>query len=147
MIVMKFVSAGLLGMIAASALAQAPAMDPGATRSGEPSQQSNKASNIVSADTNGTVAPNLPSAGLGLDATARDYLRTAREALVAGRTGEAQQSLEMAETRVLGGAVTPNRADIPSGRPKAVEIHDALHALGQGDRALAIQIVDIALNN
>jgi hypothetical protein len=152
MIAIHLATAGLLGMIAVTALAQAPPMDPAAGgQSGHVDRdslpRSNQASNIGPADTNGTIAPTLPSPGLGLDATTRQYLHAAREALAAGRTGEAQQALEMAETRLLGRSVPPARADIPSGQPKAIEIHDALHALGDGDRTRAISIIDIAINN
>jgi hypothetical protein len=153
MIFMKLATAGLLGLIGASALAQAPSMDTAGVRAGlehgdrDSLPRSNRASNIVPANTNGAVAPTLPSPGLGLDAPSRDYLRAARASLVAGRTGQAQQSLEMAETRALGGSVSPDQATSPSDQPKVADIRDALHALGNGDRAHAIQIIDATLAN
>jgi hypothetical protein len=153
MIMMKLATAGLLGMVAVSALAQAPAMDPAGVQAGlnhgnrDSLPLSTKASNIVPADTSGTTAPTLPSSALGLDASSREYLRAARASLVAGHTGAAQQSLEMAETRVLGGSDSPDHAKLASGNPQVAEIRDALHALGGGDRAHAIQIIDVALAN
>ena len=45
--------------------------------------------------------PNLPTTLVGPNATPADYLRAAQQSLQAGRTGEAQQALEMAETRLL----------------------------------------------
>jgi hypothetical protein len=153
MIILKLATAGLLGMVAVSALAQAPSMDPAGFQAGlnhgdrDSLPRSNKASNIVPADTNGTTAPTLPAPALNLDAPSRDYLRAARASLAAGHTGQAQQSLEMAETRALGGSDSPAQANLPSGNPKVTEIRDALHALGTGDSARAIQIIDIASGN
>ena len=60
-----------------------------------------RASNIDGSDTRSTIAPNLPSPSLGPDASPVDFLRAAQASLQAGRTGEAQQSLEMAQTRLL----------------------------------------------
>jgi hypothetical protein len=106
MIVMKLATAGLLGLIAVSALAQAPPMDrspdlqaglDNGDRDSLP--RSNNASNIVPANTSGAIAPTLPSPALNRDAPSRDYLRAARAPLIAGRIGAAQQSLEMAETK------------------------------------------------
>jgi hypothetical protein len=105
------------------------------------------ASNIVTADSSGMIVSALPAPSLSLDATSRDYLRAARAALAAGHTGEAQQSLEMAETRVLGGSTAPDLAKLQNDDPKVTQIRDALHALGVGDRGHAIQMIDIALNN
>ena len=60
-----------------------------------------------------TTLATLPKPGLGPDAALRDYLQTARAALIAGETGKAQQSLEMAETRALDGAVSLQGAPLP----------------------------------
>lgn len=154
MFVMKLATAGLLGLVAASALAQAPSVDPPAgVQAGlnhgdrDSLPRSNKASNIVSTDTKGTSAPTLPSSGLSLDAPSRDYLHAARASLAAGHTGAAQQALEMAETRTLGGSDVPDQAKHPSANSDVAEIREALHALGGGDRARAIQIIDTALAN
>jgi len=154
MSLMKLAMAGLLGMAAVSALAQVPGMDaPAGVRADishgdrDSLPRSDKASHIVPADTTAATAPSLPASALGLDAPSRDYLRAARVSLAAGHTGAAQQSLEMAETRVLGASDSPDQAKLPSPNAKVTEIRDALHALGNGDRAHAIQIIDIALGN
>ncbi len=154
MFIVKLATAGLLGLVAVSALAQAPAMDPsvgfqaGLNHGDRDSlPRSDKASNIDSADTRYTSAPTLPSSGLSLNAPSRDYLRAARASLTAGHTGAAQQALEMAETRTLGGSDTPDQAKQPGANSNVAEIRDALHALGGGDRARAIQIIDTALAN
>jgi hypothetical protein len=154
MFIVKIAAAGLLGLVAVQALAQAPAMSDAAQRQAglnhgdrDSLPRSTKASNIVTADTTSNVAPTLPSPGLSQAATPRDYLRAARASLAAGHTGQAQQSLEMAETRELGGSTSPDLSGRASGNPKVVEIRDALHALGSGDKAHAMQIIDVALKN
>jgi hypothetical protein len=154
MLIMKIATAGLLGMVAVTALAQAPPIGAIADyrvglQNGDRDSlpRSNKASNIGPADTSGTNAPTLPSSTLSLDAPSRDYLLAARVSLAAGRTGAAQQSLEMTETRVLGGSDTPDESKLPSGNPMVAEIRDALHALGSGYNAHAIQIIDAARGN
>jgi hypothetical protein len=138
MIIMKLAMAGLLGMVAVSALAQAPGLNDSLPRSGN-------ASNIVPADTRSNVAPTLPSPGLSANAGPHDYLRVARTSLAAGRTGEAQQALEMAETRTLDGVVLSPQAGAQDGNKSVTQIRDALHALGQGDRARAMDLIDQAL--
>jgi hypothetical protein len=154
MFIMKLATAGLLGMVAVSALAQAPSMDRSAdVRAGlqngdrDSLPRSNKASNIDAADTRSNIAPTLPSSRLSLDATSREYLQSARDSLAAGRTGAAQQSLEMAETRALGGSVDADKASVQSDSTKVTQIRDALHALGSGDNAHSMQLIDVALAN
>src|SRR6185437_8977045 len=104
MFYLNVATAALLGMTAASALAQAPSgVDPvtGARPGhevgvGDSLPRSDKASNITPADTRSNIAPTLPQSAAGENAATFDYLRTARASLVAGHTGQAQQSLEMA---------------------------------------------------
>jgi hypothetical protein len=146
-------TAALLGITAASALAQAPSgMNPvtGARPGhdvgiGESLPRSNKASNIVPTDTHSNIAPTLPPSAIGGDAASLDYLRAARASLVAGRTGQAQQSLEMAETRALDRSVAQGQTDTPSQSLLVSQIRDARHALGAGDNRGAIQFIDRAL--
>jgi hypothetical protein len=145
----------LLGMTSLSALAQAPAgIDP--TTGARPGHQvgvgqslplSNKASNIGPSDTRSSIAPTLPQSAAGNDAATRDYLRAARASLVAGQSGQAQQSLEMAETRALDRSVVQGQTDTPSHSALVAEIRDARHALGNGDSTHAIQLIDLALSS
>jgi hypothetical protein len=128
---LKLATFALLGMTSIVALAQAQ-MTPMSTH----------ASNIGPADTRSSIAPALPTPAVGPDAGPNGYLRAAHDALVAGRTGEAQQSLEMAETRELARVVSPEQASMPDGNPAVAQIRDALHVLGNGDRAGALQIID-----
>jgi hypothetical protein len=144
---------GLLGTVAAQAVAQSPSgMDPatGARPGHEPGvgdslPRSDKASNIEWSDTRSVIAPTLPASAVGNDATTRDYLQTARASLVAGRTGQAQQALEMAETRVLSRSVPPGQVNAPSNSQLVSQIRDARRALGDNNSAHAIQIIDVAL--
>jgi len=152
MFIMKFAMAGLLGMVAVSALAQAPSMnDSRDVRAGlnngarDSLPRSGHASNIVPADTSSNVAPTLPSPKLSTNAGPHDYLRSARTSLAAGRTGAAQQALEMAETRTLDGFVPTAQAGAQDGNKAVTKIRDALHALGEGDRARAMDLIDQAL--
>jgi hypothetical protein len=106
---------------------------------------SDKASNITPTDTTSTLAPNLPSPPIGDNASPRDYLLAARTALLLGRTGEAQQSLEMAETRALDRSVPLFQTSARITDPLIGEIEQALHALSEGDRSRAVQIIEAAL--
>jgi hypothetical protein len=145
----------LLGVTTVSALAQAPSgLDPatGARPGHEPGvgeslPRSDRASNIGPADTRSNIAPTLPPSAIGENAAAHEYLRTARASLVAGRTGQAQQSLEMAETRALDRAVPQGQTNVPSDSQFVSRIRDARRALGRGDSPQAVQLIDLALSN
>ena len=153
----QFVLAALLGLAATPALAQVPAQVPAgidpATGArpghvpgvGESLPRSSKASNILGGGASSDVAPTLPSPALGAAASPADYLRAARIALVAGQTGEAQQSLEMAETRSLDRAMAPGQDAGASDSRVVAGIRDALGALGNGDSAGAIAVIDRVL--
>ena len=106
---------------------------------------SDKAGNITPGDTTSVLAPNLPSPPIGENASPRDYLLAARAALVQGRTGEAQQALEMAETRALDRSVPLFQTGVPIKDRLVDEIEQALHALSAGDRSLTVQIIESAL--
>jgi hypothetical protein len=106
---------------------------------------SDRASNIGPDDTRSSIAPNLPSPLVGEDAPVQAYLQAARSALIAGRTGEAQQALEMAETRALDRSVPLFQTNAPSRNPLVDKIGQARGALGAHDRGRAVQIIDEAL--
>jgi hypothetical protein len=143
----------LLGMTALSALAQAPPILATGARAGHTAgigdslPRSDKASNIGSADTRSNIAPTLPQPAVGENAGPYDYLRAARASLVAGHTGQAQQSLEMAETRALVRSVSKDQADVPTDSKFVSRISDARHALGDGNSAHAIELIDLALSS
>jgi hypothetical protein len=99
------------------------------------------ASNIDASDTRSPIAPNLPNPRVGPGASAADYLRSAQASLSAGRTGEAQQSLEMAQTRLLDRSVVMGQTNNPSDNPAVSQISQALKALAHGDRAQTMQLI------
>jgi hypothetical protein len=106
---------------------------------------SDKASNILSTGSTGTIAPRLPAPPVGSDASAHDYLVAARTALAANKTGEAQEALERAESRALQGSVLATQISQPSDQPMVTMISQARTALAQGDKAGAMQAIDSAL--
>ena len=102
---------------------------------------SDKASNATSGDTRSVIAPRLPTPSAGDDSSPRAFLESAQRALVLGRTGEAQEALERAESRLLDRTVAPSRADLPSEQPAVAAVGDARRALAAGDRARSQQII------
>jgi len=105
------------------------------------------ASNIDPTDTRSEIATNLPSPELPEGAPAQDYLIAARNALAAGRTGEAQQSLEMAETRLLDRSVPLFQTNTPSANLVVSQISQALQALAAGDRVQCMTLIEAAIPN
>jgi hypothetical protein len=104
-----------------------------------------RASNIDHNNTHSLIAPNLPSPQVGPNAGPVEFLRAAQSALQAGRTGEAQQSLEMAQTRLLDRSVPMGQTNNPSDHPGVTQISQALRALAAGDRAQAMQLIQAAI--
>ncbi len=104
-----------------------------------------KASNIGPGDSAGTYAPNLPAPALPDNARASDFLRAAQGALAAGRTGEAQQALEMAQTRLLDRSVPLGQTNDPSNDTAVRQISAALRALSDSDRAGSMQQIQSAM--
>ena len=141
----------LLG--AAPALAQVPAganpetgARPGnVIGTGMSLPMSDKAGNIVPGDTGSPVAARLPPPPVGDDASVHDLLLAARAALIADRTGEAQEALEMAETRALDRSVPLLQTGVPSADPLVAKIRDTLHMLGTGDRMATAHLLDAAI--
>ncbi len=102
------------------------------------------ASNVVPSDTHSDIAPALPVPPVALNAGPRQYLRAASTALSQNRTGEAQEALERAESRLLDRS-TPASDPTLDTAPMIRQIHAARDALGHGDVSEARQIVDAAL--
>lgn len=96
---------------------------------------------------NGVIVPKLPAPMIGEDAPPADFLVAARNAIAANRLAEAQEALERAESRALDRAVRPSVARQPSGQPLVKQITAARQALGGGDRARALHLIDVALHN
>ena len=150
----------LLSAIALSAFLAAPALAQGVPSGASPVTgarpgneigtgmslpRGNRASNINQYNTGSHIAPNLPSPALGPDASPADFLRAAEYSLRAGRTGEAQQALEMAQTRLLDRSVPQGQTNNPSANPAVAQISQALHALAAGQSAQAIQLIDATI--
>jgi hypothetical protein len=89
----------------------------------------------------------LPAPPVGENASAQDFLRAAESALVAGRNGEAQQALEMAQTRLLDRSVPLFQTHTPSANPVVAQIAEALQALKSGDRMRTLTLIQAAIPN
>ena len=112
---------------------------------GQSLPMSDKASNITASDTSSTIAPTLPAALNGADSTPRAFLQEARDDLTAGRTGQAQEALEMAETRTLDRVIPPGESSGPSQSQMVGLISAARVSLGNGDIPKTIDLIDQAL--
>ena len=88
------------------------------------------------------LASALPSPEIGENASTREYLIAARAALAEGRTGEAQESLEMAETRTLDRSVPLFHTADPSDDPMVADLRTTLRLLGEGDRFGAMKNIE-----
>ena len=115
-----------------------PGREPGV---GESLPRSDRASNIGPETTRPGVAPSLPRPDVGLGAEPEAYLRAARDALSAGKTGLAQEALEMAETQMLHRSMMPGLPPQPADQPMVATIRDARMALGRGNTAAALSIL------
>jgi hypothetical protein len=102
---------------------------------------SDKASNATAGDTTSVIAPRLPTPSAGDDASPRAFLQAAERALTLGRTGEAQEAIERAESRLLDRAVAPSSAGKPSGQKLVATVGDARRALAAGDRPGAMRLI------
>ena len=76
----------------------------------------------------------LPAPNVDENAAASEFLKAAERALAAGRNGEAQQAMEMAQTRLLDRSVPMGQTDRPSDHPAIGLVREALQALAAGDR-------------
>jgi hypothetical protein len=131
----------------AQAAAQAPPYDgarPGNDiGTGMSLPRSDRASNLDAATTHSQLAPNLPAPPAGEDI--QSLLLNARAALAAGRTGEAQESLERAESRALDRSIPQGTERQPSGDPLTSAIAQARSALGTGNAPATTAAIEQAL--
>jgi len=140
---LSFTAIGLLGAVAVQALVQAPsglAFGVGALL-----PRSDIAIGIDGRETPPTLAPTLAASVLADDTTTRDDLRSARASLLAGHAGQAKQSLEMAEIRVIWRPVPRDQDSGPDNSQLVSDIRDIRHALGGDDSVRAVQLIDLAL--
>jgi len=103
-------------------------------------------SNITPADTRSTVAPRLPEPGVPSARPPASFLAAARRAVAAGRTGEAQEALERAETRLLDRPASPGAGLQPDNRRAVFAVAAARSALAAHDRLRTVAAIDDALS-
>ena len=138
----------LTAQVAGAQTDQAPVARPGnEIGTGQSLPMSSTAGNIVPGDTHGVVAARLPVPAVDENAPPAAFIEAARQALAADRTGEAQEAIERAETRVLDRSVRPSLAKDPSRQPLVQQLYDARMALGAGDKPRTMEILAAALNN
>jgi hypothetical protein len=133
------ISAAVLGLATGSALAQDASPSATGARPGNVPGTNNSlplgntASNIDPSDTHSPIAPHLPTPPVGDDGSVTQYLTSAQRAVSARHTGEAQQALEMAETRALDRSTLATQANVPDSNPLVKQIQMALDSLGHRD--------------
>ncbi len=110
---------------------------------GQSLPRSDNAGNLNPQTTRSLLAPNLPAPPAGDDL--QTLLLDARTSLQAGRTGQAQEALERAETRALDRSVIQGNEHVPAASPVVSRISAALQALGAGQSAEAIRLIDAAV--
>ncbi len=120
------------------------AHEPGTGQSGPASA---RASNIDSGDSHSAIAPHLPSPRGGENAGYVNYLRDADRALRMHHTGEAQQALEMAETRLLDRSTPAGTANQPDQAAIVQQVSQARQALGHNDLHGAQSAIEMALHS
>jgi hypothetical protein len=136
----------LTAQVAGAQTAQAPVARPGNDiGTGQSLPLSSTAGNIVPGQ--GLVAARLPVPAIDENAPPAAFIEAARRALAAGRTGEAQEAIERAESRALDRSVAPSQASNPSQQPLVQQLHDARMALGAGNKPRTMEILAAALNN
>ena len=87
----------------------------------------------------------LPSPDLPEGAKPSDELRAAQGALAAGRTGEVEEALERAQTRMLDRSVALGQTNYPSDNPTVGQISQARQALAARDRSGCLQLIQAAI--
>ena len=101
--------------------------------------------NVAPSDTRPAIGAPMPGPSLASDEPPVALLEAARRALEAGRTGEAQEALERAETRLLSVSAVPVQASLPESQQAVLAIGAARRALVAHDRQGAIRAIEDAL--
>jgi hypothetical protein len=137
------ITAAALCLAAVPAFAQQQwAHQPG---TGESGPASSTASNIDPGDTHSDIAPHFQSPDVGPNAGPVGYLKAAEKALDHHHTGEAEQALEMAETRLLDRSTPVGTADQPDQNGMVQKVSMARQALGHHDIKGARKAIALAL--
>jgi hypothetical protein len=114
---------------------------------GESGPASSQASNIDAADTHSDIAPHFPSPKVGENAGPAAYLKAAEAALKQHRSGEADQALEMAETRLLDRSTPATDANQPDQSGMVQQVSQARQALAKKDYAGARRAIAMAMQS
>ena len=139
----------LTGLIGASALAQLT-LTPQGVPPGDNPETGARPGNVIGTGMSLPMSTkagnlNLPTPAVGENASVADLLRAARGALAAGRTGEAQQALEMAQTRLLDRSVPLGQTNSLSDNPVVQQIAQARQALLADDRPTCMRLIEAAI--
>lgn len=113
---------------------------------GDSELASNRASNIDRADTRSVIAPRLPVPATSANASPEQLLGVAQQALRRGRTGEAQEALERAETRALDRSTMAGNESQPAQGPFVQAIGEARRSLANHDMAGAERGINSAMS-
>ena len=116
-----------------------------ATGAGPGEPESRHASNIDRADTRSGIAPALPMPPVRGNSP-EDYLAAADRALAHHQSGEAQEALERAETRLLDRSVPMGEGNMPMHDPRLTQIRDARMAIANRDWNAARNNIQQAMN-
>jgi hypothetical protein len=119
------------------------AVAPGSASQAQPITR--PASNITRYDARSVIAPALPVPPVPSGDPPRSFLFAARDAVEKGHTGEAQEALERAETRLLDGSTPATVGAIPDRRQAVYAVSAARNVLATGDRPAALAAIDSAL--
>jgi len=87
----------------------------------------------------------LPEPSVPDNAPPSVFIAAARQAIAAGRLGEAMEAIERGESRLLVRSVRPSRASISSDQALVRLLAGARAALQRGDRDGAVQMLGAAL--
>ena len=102
-------------------------------------------SNIPPSHTPSVIAPALPLPPVPSADPPSAFLVAARRAVARGRTGEAQEALERAETRLLDRDLPPTAAPMADNRQAVLAIAAARRAVAARDRPAATAAIDDAV--
>jgi hypothetical protein len=116
-----------------------------ATGSGPGEPESRHASNIDRVNTRSDIAPALPMPPVRGNSP-EAYLAAADRALARHQTGEAQEALERAETRLLDRSVPAGQGNMAESDPLLTQIRDARMALAHRDVSAARNSIQQAMN-
>ena len=131
--------AALLSLAAVPALAQTT------PDAGTGKQPMSTAPTTLNSSTPHTLwSPSLPTPAVGEDAPPAAFIRSAIAAISAGRLGEAQEAIERAESRALDRSVRPSTAGQPSQQSLVQQLSAARQALGTGDKAGTLRLLQQA---